>query len=83
MRNLATATMGDVGRLAREGIDPATADRHYQAGRAMQLEEAVAYALNPEALQSRRASSRCSQAQAELECLIRTDHDANGYGRLR
>ncbi|MDP8928589.1 MAG: AAA family ATPase [Actinomycetota bacterium] len=42
---LVSATMGDVGAAARSFLDEATAKRVYQEGLAMELEDAVAYAV--------------------------------------
>ena len=45
MPGLATATMGDVGAAARGVLDEATADAAYEEGSRMELEDALAYAL--------------------------------------
>jgi tetratricopeptide (TPR) repeat protein len=45
MPALATVFLGDVGARARARLDEATAERLYQEGSALGLEEAVAYAL--------------------------------------
>lgn len=42
------AIMGDVRGLASAFLDEVTANRVYGEGRAMELEEAVEYALQPE-----------------------------------
>jgi tetratricopeptide (TPR) repeat protein len=48
MPTLAMATMGDIGKAARASLNDATAESLYQEGLAMELEEAVVYALQPE-----------------------------------
>jgi predicted ATPase/class 3 adenylate cyclase len=48
MPPLATATMGDVGAAARSLLDEGTAESLYQDGLAMELEDAVTYALKEE-----------------------------------
>ena len=47
MPAIATAVMGDVSGAARASLDEARAGRVYQEGLAMELEQAVAYALQP------------------------------------
>jgi tetratricopeptide (TPR) repeat protein len=48
MPTLAMATMGDVGEAARSILNEATAESLYQEGLAMDLDDAVAYALRHE-----------------------------------